>query len=235
MNVRVKFRKYGCLKFIGHLDVMRCFQKALRRADIDMCYSEGFSPHMIMSFASPLGLGITSDGEYMDIAVKSSPSSAEAVRRLNAVTAEGIDVVSWLKLPQGSKNAMSIVAAADYEIRFREGKAPDQWTERFPEFMAQPQIMVTKKTKKGQQTVDIRPWVYRWELSENRLNVQLSAGSVHNLKPELLMQAFGDWIGTVVEESDLRIRRLELYAAQGEGEAQALIPLEMMGEEIGEP
>ena len=56
MNIRVRFRKYGVLKFIGHLDVMRYFQKAIRRADIDICYSEGYSPHMIMSFASPLSL-----------------------------------------------------------------------------------------------------------------------------------------------------------------------------------
>lgn len=67
VNIRVRFRKYGVLKFIGHLDVMRYFQKAIRRADIDICYSEGYSPHMIMSFASPLGLGLESDGEYMDI------------------------------------------------------------------------------------------------------------------------------------------------------------------------
>lgn len=63
MNIRVRFRKYGVLKFIGHLDVMRYFQKAIRRADIDICYSEGYSPHMIMSFASPLGLGLESDGD----------------------------------------------------------------------------------------------------------------------------------------------------------------------------
>ena len=87
-NIRVKFRKYGCLKFIGHLDVMRYFQKAIRRADIAVCYSEGFSPHMIMSFAAPLGVGLTSDGEYMDISVKSAPSSAEAVKR-NAIPASG--------------------------------------------------------------------------------------------------------------------------------------------------
>ena len=64
MKIRIKFRKYGIMKFIGHLDIMRYFQKAMRRADIDICYSSGFSPHMIMSFASPLGLGLESDGEY---------------------------------------------------------------------------------------------------------------------------------------------------------------------------
>ena len=53
MKVRIKFSKYGALRFIGHLDVMRYFQKAIRRAEIDIAYSEGFSPHQIMSFASP--------------------------------------------------------------------------------------------------------------------------------------------------------------------------------------
>ena len=58
MKVRVKFAKYGCMKFIGHLDVMRFFQKAIRRAGIDVAYSTGYSPHQIMSFASPLGLSL---------------------------------------------------------------------------------------------------------------------------------------------------------------------------------
>ena len=58
MKIRIKFRKYGTMKFIGHLDVMRYFQKAIRRADVDVCYMED-SPHQIMSFAAPLGVGIT--------------------------------------------------------------------------------------------------------------------------------------------------------------------------------
>lgn len=72
MKVRVKFAKYDNMRFIGHLDVMRFFQKALRRAGIDVAYSTGFSPHQIMSFASPLGVGMCSYGEYMDIELRSS-------------------------------------------------------------------------------------------------------------------------------------------------------------------
>lgn len=71
VKVRVKFSKHGVLKFIGHLDVMRYFQKAIRRAGIDIAYSAGFSPHQIMSFAAPLGVGLESNGEYMDIEVHS--------------------------------------------------------------------------------------------------------------------------------------------------------------------
>ena len=67
LKVRIKFRKYGVMKFIGHLDVMRFFQKVMRRADIPIAFTSGYSPHMIMSFAQPLGLGVTSDAEYLDI------------------------------------------------------------------------------------------------------------------------------------------------------------------------
>ena len=90
MKIRIKFRKYGIMKFIGHLDIMRYFQKAMRRADIDICYSAGFSPHMIMSFASPLGVGLTSDGEYLDIEIGNELSSEAAVKRLNRVMADGV-------------------------------------------------------------------------------------------------------------------------------------------------
>ena len=89
------------MKFIGHLDIMRYFQKAVRRAGIDVAYSEGFSPHMIMSFAAPLGVGITSTGEYFDMEIKTPVASAEAVERLNQVMAEGMKVLSFRKVPDG--------------------------------------------------------------------------------------------------------------------------------------
>ena len=98
MKIRIKFRKWGVMKFIGHLDMMRYFQKAMRRAEIDICYSEGYSPHQIMSFAAPLGVGITSDGEYLDIEVNSSLSSADAIRALNDTMVDGVEIVSYVKL-----------------------------------------------------------------------------------------------------------------------------------------
>ena len=121
MKIRIRFRKYGVMKFIGHLDVMRYFQKAMRRAHIDICYSEGFSPHQIMSFAAPLGVGITSDGEYMDIEVHTSASTEESLRALNGVMVEGVECTGYVKLPDQAKTAMSIVAAADYDLYFKEG------------------------------------------------------------------------------------------------------------------
>ena len=78
------------MKFIGHLDIMRYFQKAIRRANIPIAFSGGFSPHMIMSFAAPLGVGVTSAGEYFDMELTDdSLSSKEMENRLNATMAEG--------------------------------------------------------------------------------------------------------------------------------------------------
>ena len=92
MKIRVKFKKWGCMKFIGHLDMMRYFQKAVRRADIDIRYSEGYSAHQIMSFAAPLGVGITSDGEYFDIDVNTTESTEKSIEALNAQMVDGVEV-----------------------------------------------------------------------------------------------------------------------------------------------
>ena len=103
------------MKFIGHLDIMRYFQKAIRRAGIPIKFSEGFSPHMIMSFANPLGVGLTSDGEYFDIELREPIASKEAVRKLNEQMVEGMEVVSFVEIPDDKKcKGMSIVAGADY-------------------------------------------------------------------------------------------------------------------------
>ena len=109
MKVRIKFSKYGALRFIGHLDVMRYFQKAIRRAEIDIAYSEGFSPHQIMSFASPLSVGHTSSGEYFDIEVNSFTDEEDMRKRLQDVMAEGIDILKIKLLPEKEKNAMASV------------------------------------------------------------------------------------------------------------------------------
>ena len=120
MKLRVKFRKFGSVRFIGHLDVMRFFQKAIRRAGIDIAYTGGYSPHQIMTFAAPLGVGLESNGEYMDIEVHSLPSCQEVADRLNQVSVPGIQVVSVKILPEKAGNAMASVAAAAYTIRVRE-------------------------------------------------------------------------------------------------------------------
>lgn len=215
------------MKFIGHLDVMRYFQKAIRRADIPIAFSEGFSPHMIMSFAAPLGVGLTSHAEYMDIEVKEAIPSREALERLNRVMVEGMEVLSYRQVPEEkASKAMSLVAAADYTLVFREGYEPEPgWEEKLLEFYGQDSIIVTKKTKKGERKVDIRPLIYRLNVREGAIFMQVSTGSTDNLKPELVMEAFFDWMGLEISPYALLINRDEVYAEHGRS-------LEELGEEI---
>lgn len=212
MKIRVKFSKSGVMKFIGHLDIMRYFQKAMRRADIDIAYSEGFNPHQIMSFASPLGVGLTSEGEYMDIEVNSCISSEWAVAQLNKVMAEGMKVKSFRKLPELSKNAMSVVAAADYTVTFRKGYEPcDNWEEGLEHFCQKEQIIVTKKTKKSEREMDIRPFIYELSVENSTIFMKLASGSAVNIKPELVLEAFLQENGYELSEFAFEVSRLELY------------------------
>ena len=143
MKARIKFRKYGALRFIGHLDVMRFFQKVMRRAEIPIAFTGGYSPHMIMSFASPLGIGLTSDGEYFDIELTEAIDSKTAVKRMNEVSIEGIEIISFRKIPDDKKQTgMTILAGADYLVSVRKGALPSDWKEQFSKFMSQPEIQV---------------------------------------------------------------------------------------------
>lgn len=235
MKIRIKFEKQGPMKFVGHLDIMRYFQKAIRRADIDIRYSEGFSPHQIMSFAAPLGVGLTSNGEYLDIEVNNTDNSETMIRRLNQAMVEGMKITSYRKLDDKSKNAMSIVAAADYTIAVRAGYQPediDLFWKKVIEFCSQPEIQITKKTKKGQKTIDLRPLIYEIRQQEQQLFLKISTGSTDNIKPELILQSYYELSNLVFEPLMFAVQREEVYAAVSEEQPGNFVTLEQLGEEI---
>lgn len=212
MKIRIKFRKYGNLKFIGHLDLQRFFQKCVRRAGIDVAYTTGFSPHQIMSFAAPLGIGLESGGEYMDMEVCSFSGSADTVRRLNEAGVEGIEVLSAKVLPEGAGNAMASVAAAGYTIRFREGREPDfNWKEKLETFFQKESILITKETKKSTMEIDIRPGIYAWNLEGDGLYLLVDASSSGNIKPGMVVEAFLAENGETLKDNALLIYREETY------------------------
>ncbi len=231
------------MKFIGHLDIMRYFQKAHIRAGLDVAYSEGYNPHQIMSFAAPLGVGLTSDGEYLDIAVNSSKSSKESIELLNNVMVDGIEILEYKKLPDDSKKSMSLVAGADYYVYPKsECHVFDEIAtlqNRIQDFLNQSEILVTKKTKKSEATIDIKPHLYQFKADfynsreEQLLNqcaffMSVATGSETNIRPELVLAAFYEFIGESFNELDYQIHRQETYAKVN----SKLVSLGSMGEDI---
>lgn len=221
MKIRIRFSKKGPVKFIGHLDILRYFQKAFRRADFDLVYSQGYHPHPVQSFASPLGVGLESEGEYMDIEVNSMDSPAQMLDRLNAQMTEGIRATGFTVLKDDAKNSMSILAAADYIVHFREGMGPcgkEKLEEIIQDFLAQDEIPVSKKTKKNVLEINIRPMIRSLCVKEDGgIWMQVSAGSAANLKPELLLESMFAREGITLDPFALLITRLEMYAAEENG------------------
>ena len=207
------------MKFIGHLDIMRYFQKCMRRGNIDIAYSEGFSPHQIMSFAAPLGVGITSDDEYLDIEVNSTKSSEESLKDLNNVMVEGIEITSYRKLGDSDKKAMSLVAAADYELHIKENyEVPEvDFEAALEEFYHKPsEILITKQTKKSEKVMDLKKLVYDFKIRRDEKNrpvfyLHVCTGSTDNLKPELVLTSLYEYLGLEFNPLSIQIHRRDVY------------------------
>jgi radical SAM-linked protein len=237
---------------------MRYFQKALRRADLPFALSAGFSPHMQMSFAAPLGVGKTSSGEYFDLDLRDDDeqlaalTSASFTERLNAQMADGITVESTVKIPETkAAKGMTVVAAADYTVSFRKGRVsfPENTKELLAAFLDLPEIRVVRKTKRSEAEVDIHPWIYKLrmirlddetlanhpsgvEAERIAFRMTLATGSVHNLKPDLVLQAFAANAGFSIAENAMLIHRNNILADIGEEGNRKLVALDALGEEF---
>lgn len=187
-KTRMRFTKTGSVRFLGHLDLMRFFQKAVRRANLRVSYSKGFSPHQLMSFASPLSVGATTDGDYIDIEFE--PDEAEPdvlMERLNSCLTDEIFITAAERMPDGFKNSMSELKYAAYMItdKFDSGSQtsytdisdpltggkkgfPDDHRTVFDSFAARESIPFIKKTKKSEREIDLKPAIitYAYELSD---------------------------------------------------------------------
>lgn len=223
MKIRVRFSKQGQMKFIGHLDVVRYFQKVMRRGEIDVAYSEGFSPHQKMSFAAPLSVGVLSKGEYFDMEVNFTLSTKEAIERINEQNVEGVKVLSYKLLPDNAKNAMAVMSAADYFV-YTDIFTDDDITG----FINQDSINVIKKTKKSEKEVDIKPLIYSIKKEDNGIFIKLAQGSAQNLKPELVVTALENF--TQKSDTSYIYERLDMYCT----EDGKLISLDNIGSDIGE-
>lgn len=226
MKVRVKFSKYGPVKFIGHLDVMRYFQKAIRRAGIDVAYSEGFSPHQKLSFASPLSVGHTSCGEYFDMELCSEADIGRLKAALQSVMVDGIDILQIRELSPDEGNAMASVEAASYYVTFRdETILPAHFMEQLLAFYEQESIPVIKETKRGHREVNLKESIYELriesctlgkadEACKKRIYMKLNASSGGNIKPGFVLQCFCDAAAYTLPAFCYTVHRIETYRNQ---------------------
>ncbi len=207
---------------------MRLFQKAIRRAKLEVSYSKGFSPHQIISFAAPMPLGMTSEGEYFDGEFDNVTSTEDMMKRLNDTLPEGVKVLDIVILDEGAKPSMSIVSASDYYIYKNEECEADNIAilqKTLDEFMAQDSVMIMRKTKTKEEMADIKPAIYDLKIKDEGIYMLLASGSAYNLKPELVVAALCEKAGVEYNRYDYMVHRLETYM----GEKEALESLSAAG------
>ncbi len=215
IKYRVKYKKTGCMKFLGHLDILRYFQKAIKRASLPVAYSEGFNPHQLLSFAAPLSVGVEGYGEYFDMEMYEAVDPYVLRDSLDAVMVEGMKILDARKLPEKSANCMASVSAARYRLHFKDtGLDFDPALSIVGFYGYMDEIVITKKTKKSERQIDLKPVVYECEYDAGDVILLLPCGSTENIKPELFIGAYLDYTGLSSDDIKYELTRLELLEGE---------------------
>ncbi len=190
--MRARFSREGALIYVGHLDLMRTFERSLRRAELPILHTQGYNPRPSLVFALPLGVGITTEDDYIDIFLAQPVDSAELLNRLNAKLPSGLHVSEAWSVPDMGPSLMSIVTAASYRL-IAPGILP-----ALQKLLQRSEIPVMKRSKGAMKLTDIRPFILSVSGSkskENEADVMVMAGSRRNLRPDLLLQALSQYEG----------------------------------------
>ena len=224
MRYLIKYTKESEIKFIAHLDLMRTIQKVVRRAQLPVKYSKGFNPHMALSIAQPLSVGVYSSGEYMDLILTEEVDEQEIIDRLNEKTASGIkfltatriiDVENQKKLPQ----AMALIDACRYIIKVQYNDSANL-EEELKTLLEEKEWNTIKKSKKGEREVDIKALVYDFKfwIKDNELviNTLIQSGSREHLSADLLVNYIKEKTTGANLDALVDIKREEMYYLKGE-------------------
>jgi radical SAM-linked protein len=215
MKMIVVFKKTPRLRFIGHLDLMRTMQRGLRRSGLPVRYSQGFNPHILLSFAAPLSVGISGVREIMEIPLGENIEEQKFLDALNSALPADLACVSARAVDDRHASPMALLRAARYEAVLSECVA--EISAAIPSFMEQKAIPATRRTKSGDKPCDIRPMIYALEVEADKLIMTLALSEDATCKPDLLLSAVCAFAG--VPQPACALVRTQLY---GDG----LVPLE---------
>lgn len=203
VNTRVFFSKMDRAKYISHLDLNHCVQRAMRRSGLPVWQTEGYNPHTYVAFMLPLSLGQESLCEAMDFRLTEEVSPEEVMRRLNDSLPPDIRITRVAK--PNYKN--TDIASAEYTVE------TDIDTDKFTEFVNSEQILTEKKTKKGVSVVDLKPLISELSIKEGEIKLRLPAGNDFSINPALLFDAYRAAAGESIKR--LRIVRTAVFCADG--------------------
>ena len=195
-RLRITFAKKQPVKYISHLDLVLAWERALRRAELPLAYSQGYNPRPKIQVASGLPLGTTGSAEIMDIIVSQPVNPAEALARLRAALPVGLAVHAIEEIPLKAPTLQHLLRQADYRVVVETHLSAAELTGRIEALLAANSVIQTRQRKKQAEKIDLRPWLHelRLELLSNgyaHLHMRLTAGQFGNLRPEEILKALG--------------------------------------------
>ena len=209
MLVRIKYSKLGDISYISHLDIIKLMERIVRRTGLKLSYSEGFNPHMKLSFAVAKGVGLPSDGELLEIQTIEGMDEASALLALNQVLPEGIEALG-LKEREKGKSLSALLKRSRYLCTFKG------YRESIESFLNQDEILLTLKTKKGPKEKEVKELIYHWQIAgegeDVLLDLTLAAGSEKNLRIDAFVDGLCKGIGY---EGEIGIKRISLLGEEG--------------------
>ena len=193
-KMRVMYEKTGRAVYISHLDIMRTFQRAITRAGIDIKHTEGFNPHPYISIALPLSLGYTGKCEFLDMVINDDMKCDEIVRRMNKTLPEGIHAVSAYCDASPVRN----IAYSEYLLTLDyDGGIKDKTLQALDLLLKKEEIVVMKKSKRGEIETNIAPMIKTAKIEENgnsiKIKAVLASGNT-SLNPEYIIRAIEKYI-----------------------------------------
>ena len=212
-NVRIWFKKDHECRYISHLDLNRAMLRALHKSKIPIWHTEGFNPHPFATFPLPLSLGFRGVNECMDVKLEDDDYSLkEIIDRLNACLPRGLRVFDVTEAVMKAGK----IALASFTIKLSIINKPSSLVCRqLKELLDRDTIEVEKRSKKGMKTVDIKPAVKSYSVTEKfdcaELDIMLAAGSSDNVNPNLIITALENENGV---EYEADITRNDLYNSE---------------------
>ena len=224
MRMLAVFEKSERIRHIGHLDIQRSVQRGLRRSGLPVAYSNGFNPHILITFASALSTGACGLREIMDVTMAGEVTEAEFLARMNTAMPPELRLKEARAVDDRHPSLMGALRAACYDILIRDEGQAAKITAAVPAMMAREAVFAMRKTKTALKETDIRPLVYALRGEGQHLYATLALTEREACTPGMLMEALAREAG-VGEEVRVLVTRTALL---GENEEGKLAPLERL-------
>ena len=169
-RIRIRYAKRGPMRFTSHRDFARAFERAIQRANVPIAYSQGFTPHPKVSYASAAPTGVASEAEYLEIGLRAVVDPEDLVRALDAALSPGLDVLEAVVAQPGTPGLPDRIDASHWRVEL-PGVLPDTARHAVVAFLAASEVPVQRLTKQGMRTLDARSPVVRLAVVETTAGV----------------------------------------------------------------